>query len=73
MTVPKWFKKWFSDYGLDCEDLDFYDCKKAERIAWRAYRKGKKDCALETIDKINKLNDYLIVLKNEIKTLRKYL
>jgi len=43
MKIPKWFDKWYREWGVHRDYLpkEYYD--RAQRIAWRAYRKGKKD------------------------------
>ena len=41
---PKWFIKWFVLYGLqDDTSVNYGEFLKMRRIAWRAYRKGRKD------------------------------
>ena len=41
---PKWFIKWFQLYGLQDDGFpDFVYLTRARRIAWRAYKKGRKD------------------------------
>jgi hypothetical protein len=43
MKIPKWFEKWFRLYGIGDECIDAYPRLPVRRIAYRAYRKGKKD------------------------------
>ena len=46
MQIPKWFTRWFHRYGLMHDgwaSLDVWQKFNIERIAWRAYQKGKKD------------------------------
>ncbi len=43
MKIPKWFEKWFKFYGIGDERIDALPSFSVKRIAWRAYRKGKRD------------------------------
>jgi hypothetical protein len=44
MKIPKYFEDWFYSFGLLDENIySYHDVLCAKRIAWRAYRKGKKD------------------------------
>lgn len=43
MKIPKWFKGWFRKYGVQDDWLAENEYWVGERIAWRAYRKGKRD------------------------------
>ena len=45
MRIPKWFEKWFKLYGIGNERIDALPKLPVRRIAWRAYRKGKRDGA----------------------------
>ena len=45
MRIPKWFEKWFGSYGIMDDATPFWASGSVKRIAWRAYRKGKKDGA----------------------------
>ena len=46
--MPNWFKKWYARYGGQNDFPAFVDTRTMRRIAWRAYRKGKKDGKNET-------------------------
>ena len=44
MRIPKWFEEWYNEYGIMDDYLPFGGAyHRAQRIAWRAYRKGRKD------------------------------
>jgi len=43
MKMPKWFKMWFKRYGILDKCCNSFSWFEVQRIAWRAYRKGKKD------------------------------
>ena len=41
---PKWFIRWLQLYGLQDDGVaDFLFAMRIRRIAWRAYKKGRKD------------------------------
>ena len=43
MKIPEWFQKWYRLYGVMDDYLPCEYGWEGIRIAWRAYRKGKKD------------------------------
>ncbi len=45
MKIPKYFEKWYREYGRMGDRVNYKYYDDSMRIAWRAYRKGKKDAA----------------------------
>jgi len=44
MKIPKWFDKWYRQWGEMGDNLPGSLYYHGLKIAWRSYRKGKKDC-----------------------------